>query len=147
MVICVIIVTWDPFYQHGLISPPTWKNYRMASKLSNGIIYQFLNFIVEVKKMDKWFNTTLYNNYLHMLGLKLTHVSKRNPGILLISRVKSPETHTIWTLSTGCRWDVTCRVHPSSRLVVFCRDHDEVIKWKYFPRDAQPWWFLWSAHE
>ena len=71
----------DPFYKHGLILISTSISNHMPNKVWDEIAYHFPNFNGTTVAQ---FRSTLHDgyNYLSMLGLKLLHVSKRDPWII-----------------------------------------------------------------
>ena len=124
---------------------PTWISNHKPSKVWGDITFQTCT-------AEAWEWISNFHdgcNYLSMLGLKLNHVSKRG------HRNVSPKAHWIILLA---RLAHIMLFYPSQLSAYL---HDDVIKWKYFPRywpfvrgmwiprtkasDAELWYFLWSA--
>ena len=63
---------------------PGWKSNYIRYRVWDEITYPFANFKYEGFGNAKYFHPTLYNacDYLSTLGLKLNHVSKRDPSSL-----------------------------------------------------------------
>ena len=75
-----------PFNGHGLTAIPAWISNYIIIKHGLKLLIHSQTSTVQLRSLgiDKWFNCIHYwaHNYPFMLGLKLIHVSKRDPGLL-----------------------------------------------------------------
>ena len=82
------IDTRGSFYQHGSTLTPAWISNHIHYKMWDEITYPFPNFNSSGIGVWEWMNNfiphvTGHMFYLSMLGLKLIHVSKRGPEVLM----------------------------------------------------------------
>ena len=128
--------SWGHFYWHGLNVITAWisnyVHYTVWVKLR--IHYQTTRVQLLKFVIGSIFHQRLYwtCDYLSMLGLKLVHVSKWASGYIVMHHFAFKYTCIAENL-------ITLETLSSS----FALYHDDVIKWKHFPRN---WPFVREIH-
>ena len=88
-----------PFYYHGLTLIQTWISNYSHYNVWDEIAYPFPNFNGITVEVWEWINNFTHIlwacDYLSILGLKLIHISRRDPCCLIYTK-PSPETTLIF---------------------------------------------------